>query len=406
MKKRHLFGLFAMAAFAFVGCSQDEVVSQSPDVNKAIEFGTYVGRDAQSRAEVIEIADLAEEGFGVFAYYTGKNDFTSSATPNFMYNQQVTGTPTTVGNNTTYGWTYSPLKYWPNNEGDMLTFFAYAPHKSGVTLSTGFPSFQFSVSETVTDQEDLLWAAPHVNLTKNNNTGDVDDAIKFEFKHALSRIGFDVQTMIDQVNGDADGTSDDDTSGNGTSLHENTTVVVKEVVLSGSFIKTGTLAWTEATTGNNVYTAAITGSPESASYTLGTGNFKNSQNHSLGAKNTKLQITGQSVNETEVQLNADDSYIMIIPKNFTTDDNLTIKVTYDVVTSDGNLDSGYSQVTNVISTSFTGINFQAGKAYKFSLHLGLTSVKLTADVTNWITTDNPEIDNAVNVPLNIADNDQ
>lgn len=80
MKKNHLFGMFAMAAFAFASCSQDEVVTQSPEVNKAIEFGTYVGRDAQTRAHSIETVEkLAEDGgFGVFAYYTNGADFNAS----------------------------------------------------------------------------------------------------------------------------------------------------------------------------------------------------------------------------------------------------------------------------------------------------------------------------------------
>ena len=356
-----------------------------------------------------------------------------------MYNQQVTGSE----QGTT--WTYTPLKYWPNEGNDKLTFFAYAPYSAGgngtnfiFNNNSGLPTLNFAVNETVKDQQDLLWAAPHVNLTKNAANADIDDAVKFEFKHALARIGFDVQTMIDKVNSDTDGTADDETKtegegesvvtvpDNGSSLDASTTVVVKQVTLSGKFITSGTLAWTEGDAGT--YTAAITNStaptvntiytlkaemPSGVGATLAT-NFKaENQTHSLGAKSSKLTIYGQSVDETEAQLNCDESYIMIIPKHFEdkdgteNDDILTIEVTYDVVTADANLTSGYSQVTNVISTSFTGINFQAGKAYKFSLHLGLTSVKLTASVDNWIDGNNTETDYAVNVPLNFAnDNNQ
>ena len=103
MKKNHLFGIFAMAAFAFASCSQDEMVTQSPEVNKAIEFGTYVGRDAQSRAHVIDDTKLATEGFGVFAYYTGQANFNDNSELNFMRNQEVKKVHD--------AWTYSPLKY-------------------------------------------------------------------------------------------------------------------------------------------------------------------------------------------------------------------------------------------------------------------------------------------------------
>ena len=442
-----------MAAFAFASCSQDEVVTQSPQVNKAIEFGTYVGRDAVSRGSVITQSGstanatdgtiatdaLTKKGFGVFAYYTDNKDFVPAdiaadgntpakeASPcNFMYNQSVNDLNGT-------GWTYDPLKYWPNEGTDKLSFFAYAPYDAGTssnfTFNTnpGLPTLNFTVNETVKEQQDLLWAAPHLNLTKDATNADIDDAVKFEFKHALARIGFDVQTMIDKVNGDTDGTTDDETTtgttipNNGTDLDGKTTVVVKKVELSGKFITSGTLAWTEGTGSNaGKYTAAITNSTtptSSTTYTLsaemGTGenptlatNFKASiQTYSLGAKDPKLTVYGQSVNGTEAQLNADDSYIMIIPKEFKDNDNLTIKVTYDVITVDGNLAKGYSCVTNVINTSFTGINFEAGKAYKFSLHLGLTSVKLSATVDNWVPSGQSETDYAVNVPLNITDND-
>ena len=53
------------------------------------------------------------------------------------------------------------------------------------------------------------------------------------------------------------------------------------------------------------------------------------------------------------------------------------------------------------SKDFT-FKFEQGKAYNFVLHLGLTSVKLTAEVANWDPTDGT--DYAVNVPLNTGHN--
>ena len=42
-------------------------------------------------------------------------------TPNFMYDQEVTY------NSTLSRWTYNPVKYWPNNAENTLTFWAYCP---------------------------------------------------------------------------------------------------------------------------------------------------------------------------------------------------------------------------------------------------------------------------------------
>ena len=451
MKKNFYVGLIALTALTVTSCSNDDVVMQSPEVNKAIEFGTYVGRDAVSRGHVIKVDELAKEGFGVFAYYTNDGNFVATddesagntaSTPNFMYNQKVSGKETTSGGNTTYStteWEYTPLKYWPNESTDKLSFFAYAPYSAGgdgtnftFNSEAGLPTLDFTVNNDVKEQQDLLWAEPYLNLIKNQVTNgqDIDDEVKFEFKHALARIGFDVQTMIDKVNGDTDGTADDETQtnnnttpDNGKDLDSGTTVVVKKVELKGKFVTSGTLAWTEGT-GENAekYSAAITNSTaptEETTYTLqakmGTGdgatletNFAaNEQTYQLGALSSKHTVYGQSANQTEAQLNADDSYIMIIPKKFTGGDKLTITVTYEVVTADSNLGSGYSIVENVIETSFSGINFEAGKAYKFSLHLGLTTVKLNATVEDWKekTSTDGDQDYAVNVPLNIVNDD-
>ena len=282
MKKNYLFGMFALAAMTMVGCSNDEVVNDYSQDN-AIQFGTYVGRDASSRAHVIDNDVLAKEGFGVFAYYHEGTDvqadaFSEASEPDFMYNQWVHGVATTTGEGesatTTYSteqWTYDPVKYWPNNANDRVSFFAYAPWQQttpetgdnfNFNENTGLPTIKFTVNETVIDQQDLLWAAPKMNVQKQK----IEENVEFEFKHALSRIGFEVQTMIDKVNPDGvdddkeGNVDDDDNTGNGKELDVATTVVVKQVTLNGAFSTTGTLTWVEDNNGG--YTASIIGDAE------------------------------------------------------------------------------------------------------------------------------------------------
>lgn len=108
-----------------------------------VTFGTYVGENAITRAgyvgDINTPALLANDNaeFGVFGFYTDNSDFNSStSTPNFMYNQKVEGSSAV-----TPVWTYSPVKYWPNETThdtqsppaestatDKLSFFAYAPY--------------------------------------------------------------------------------------------------------------------------------------------------------------------------------------------------------------------------------------------------------------------------------------
>ncbi len=115
---------------------------------------------------------------GVFAYLTEGSGFNAStSTPNFMYNQLVTRNGTT--------WSYTPVKYWPTNANDKVSFFAYAPHKaSGLTLPAntqkGYPSFTYTVPTAEASQEDLLVSAPLLN----QNGGEIAPVLK----HVLTKV--------------------------------------------------------------------------------------------------------------------------------------------------------------------------------------------------------------------------
>lgn len=136
----------------------------------------------------------------MFAYYTNRETYndanyhwesttlTPSTTPNFMYNQQVTGTPS--GDPLVAGtWSYSPLKYWPNDFADgnvdnqdpaaqgsttyggNVSFFAYAPYVAKNALDSpvgitgmsdnnvaGDPTVTYTITNgTVNSNTDLLW---------------------------------------------------------------------------------------------------------------------------------------------------------------------------------------------------------------------------------------------------------
>jgi hypothetical protein len=91
------------------------------------------------------------------------------------------------------------------------------------------------------------------------------------------------------------------------------------------------------------------------------------------------------------KLNTDNSYVMIIPQNA----SFYVYVEYDVITVDSNLTGGESKVTNHISTP-VAINFVSGKSYKLNLQLGMTSVKVDADVANWVAADDTNVDLPVN----------
>ena len=385
MKKSYLF-LVMMMALIVMSCSKDETTMSIPQESNAITFGTYVGRDAKTRATALDLTGLQTTGFGVFAFYSNEtvNEYNtitplSNFTPNFMYNQQVTWSETPDPD----AWVYAPVKYWPNEASDKLTFFAYAPYSTGSTnnisdftakTATGDPTLTFTVNSTATAQTDLLYADANAYTTptvlpglKNLGKQTIGGKVNFPFKHALSRIGFNVEVMADVVTG-ASGTLDTET-----------VVSVQKVELMGNFASSNTFNFAA---GSWVGTAQTTAADPA--YSLETANFK---------------AIADTVTTTATLLNAADSYLMIIPKEFKDADLLKIKVTYTVTTADDALaNASGSVITNVIESVPFAFLFVAGKAYSFNLHLGLTSVKFNATVTGWDT----ESETVVNVPINTA----
>ena len=148
-----------------------------------------------------EGTSLQTHGFGVFACHTGLYRYgDSNIRPDFMYNEKVFWSA--AGNQ----WTYNPLKYWPNGEGDSgeypqyVSFFAYAPYSDcDVSTSEGYciPTFSYQFEQgnpwltyrlhtDLSKQVDLLYCSPLIDQTKPV----ADDAkVVFQFKHALACVG-------------------------------------------------------------------------------------------------------------------------------------------------------------------------------------------------------------------------
>ena len=411
MKKNYLFGMLALAAMTMVGCSNDEVVNDYSQDN-AIQFGTYVGRDAESRAYVIDTEVLGKEGFGVFAYYhKGENtpgQFSETSTPDFMYNEQVTNTGTW---NDTDGfdndWIYNPVKYWPNNVNDRVSFFAYAPwqgnaENSDYTLSantaTSYPtiSYKVEVNDNIAvseNQKDLLYLKnpeKYMNMPKPG----INSKIEFVFGHALSRIGFAAKVLVDEVNQDP--TISENKNGHVLSkLAEKTKITINSVKLTGPFYKEGTLSLyrdnsTEAWSHTETPSTSFSWFLDMDDFVEGENIFENEDVYT-----GQLEVNNGKYIWKDGLLNKSDKYLMIMPQNFT-DEELTVTVDYNVVTEDTGLEEGESNVHNIITSVPFKFEFKEGHSYVFILHLGMTSVKLSASVDGW--TDGKNW--SVNVPVN------
>ena len=383
MKTSRFLGLVALATLTLGSCSNDEVVNNYSQDN-AIQFGTYMGRDAVSRGSIITTESLKADGngFGVFAYYH-QDDYTAGETfsPNFMNNEQVKWTPATAttaegeteGETTTTqdgSWTYSPVKYWPNNEGDKLSFIAYAPYKEDFTFPTN-GKLKYTVPTTVTEQEDLLWSkSQQYNMTKYDV--GTEGKVEFVFGHALSKIDFTIAAGIDLTSV-------------GGELAEGTTIYVDKVTIEGLNI-TGTLDL-------SAETATWSDLKDSQEY-----EWDYVYNNENDTELNNYTVTGSS-HATALPLLKDGNDYFVIPQSTA---NFKIKVEYRVFTADSKLDAATDEelpeisteegrkgslVKNIITVDDIELDeFVAGTQYKFNLILGMTSVKLNVTVEEWSNT--------------------
>lgn len=348
MYKKFFMGIAAMAALTLVSCSSDDLnsLSDNSSKNEAISFDGYLGRSAVavngSRGSVLEIDDLkkSEDGFGVFGNYnsTGGQNFVS----NLFNNQQV------KYSSTDKKWEYSPLKYWPTD--GHVDFLAYAPRVDKTQLKGS--SIDFTVEGDAANQKDLLWANAK-NQTKEKISTE-GNKVKFQFAHALSRLGYTVKLKDD---------------------YPNVTIKLNKITLAGSNDGTGTnKAFYKNGTIDLSYTS--TTSPTTKLWTPS----EEKQDFEWYSGDDQLSKT------TDVK-NPDKNYLFVIPQNFSASasDQLYVIVDYAITYSDG---------TTVKPKAYKQLDkeFLQGKAYTINLTIGLTPIEFDADVTSWDPTTSTAID--------------
>ena len=412
------FLAFAAAALMFASCTSELATKGNnpelaADGNIPVAFQVSANQNgAQPRRigangivndlETLKSDDYKK--FGVFGFYTNKEEFSEDSIPNFMYNQKVEWNGTI--------WEYAPVKYWPNEwnatlEGntttdgntDHLSFFAYAPYVSTADVeaiadkttetgiyeisandATGAPYIKYRATKEGTGV-DLLWGVakedymsrdtkivnagyPFLNLIKPTTA---NEKIPFHFRHALGMFGATVSLYVDNAEYDAD----------------NTKVMLKEVELLSSdntkalFYTQGTLSLNNTTAnepewsdkGGDVtsYNFDLTDMTENIAYTAPTGS----------ESVYEAQGTHTGVGTAKQNLTKGTQGAMFVPGQGT---NFKVRVKYVVITKDETLAAKCSVIeNNITSDEIAGFELKAGMTSILNIQLGLKQVMF--DVT-------------------------
>ena len=349
MKFLRLAFYVMIAQLVLSGCAGEGVEETSSSSSSEINFDAYLGRNASTRAGVTDITSLKGSGFGVFARYKHNGAISS-----LMDNEHVTW------KEKENRWGYTNTRYWPN-EGSV-DFYAFAPYLENVKLvnkpksNDANPTYiEFTSSKS---NVDLVWGA---QTGKEAPTSPTNSKVKFQFKHALARLGFDI--TVNQE------------------LEEHGAVIkVKEVNLygysedNGAFDIKGYLNlekeedWSvdpEPST-RVVYTWTPTGAEDGT-------NFK------LSA--SQLDHTCEKIE------NAPNSYLCIIPqvKYVPFYLQITYTVQQGAFEEEVKVRKNLLEVRNPPDVSNPSFPFEKGKAYVFHLILSLDPINfsITTDVVDF-----------------------
>lgn len=200
---------------ALVGCGKDELVSERTETPVPMTFGVYAKQPHQpeTKADGSYVASgtflPSNSYFGVFAFLQeGVIGGAAGAwaadtwTPGFMFAQAVHFSGAEYD--------YSPLQYWPSNEENTISFWAYYPYgayaagntgalklyaddacsETYTTFSEGLPRVKYTVDTAPAAQQDLMFDSfANTDMTHDSCT-PTPGTVPLSFRHALCAVEF------------------------------------------------------------------------------------------------------------------------------------------------------------------------------------------------------------------------
>lgn len=379
---------FFLSFLTLLASCSDSASDDAPVIPTATPISFSV-TDPSSRAyagSINDITALASAGFGVYASYTGNNDYSPTLLPDLFFNQTVTWSNT---NDSTSHWVYTPVKYWPNEANHKASFFAYAPYETIAPAIADPTSSSFATTDTVgivgvssnshrgdpfvdykvaTDSAqasvDLMWGTGSLmNLSRNDST----QTVSFRFRHALARLGITISM-------EGKSAPTDTTSGS--------IVLVDSIVMTGNFPVRGRLClnnptsrsprWENLTYASGDTASTIIINHRSITRSLRDVVYDDVKGTELWRHNIEqggvyfvsryLLKAFRGENETQGATNR--AYFMFIPNGEET--RLNVSVTYTIHNYSA---TGDNPVTRTVHATESLGTLEAGQTY--TLHLNL-----------------------------------
>lgn len=354
MKKILILAALSLAA---ISCTKSDVLD-SPVLDKAINFNTYLGNAPVTKAQVQTTSTMGEIGFNVKALVcvqstTGEGESATTTLAPFASNPYMNVLLSKKGEATS--WTYveasdnnvSRNYYWPTNTNEKLVFVGYGVNVEGTYDETSeyiafdegsSTNFTYTVPRSIEDQQDLL--AANTDLYDQNNG---KDGVSLVFNHLLSRIHFEI------------------TSNGGNGTDGTLPVHINSLKLKGKFIESSNISLASIVENNVVGTITTPGNAAEEDFEYVVIDAKKT----FATKEESQAIFKDAVGDV-------NKYMMIIPQS-TTGVSIVGEYTIDEDPTIRPIEIPLAQLDK----------FEAGKAYKFVLNVKTSTIKFTVEVSEW-----------------------
>ena len=414
MKITRLYISFILCALCVISCTEKNDIADNSYLNNISDTAIGISAETDSMKtrsvtstpfSIENSTDLQTNGFKVYAYYHGTNNFVNA-------NQSLYTIMDSV--NVKYqngGWVYDgDTRYWPLGK-NMLSFLAtsYNPSLNRTRLllnknsSTGNPEITYIASTDLDKQEDILWGTRSNGMPYINETRPSDGLVHWHFKHALAKI---VPTISSTLYTQPYTTITPYSDVSQGIDYIQTKYLIKSVTISNAN-KQATLSLQNS----------VASTPEWSNKNGSLGYLLDSElnddiKYAQTAGQTQNQINMNNWNKngvytTTMPLLPEGKYLTIIPKLAAENGNLKISITYEVLTQITeqkrarninwewfgyywygdwyNTGSPTTTYTNKETTIASDINTDliGGRKYQLNINIQANYIELTAIPQPW-----------------------